>query len=124
MPLTGLLGPHSLTHEEVDAAVKKNVPGTFAVGIERDGRFYILKVSRSDSDLNGRLHDHVKIYDVFKYIETETAAEAFSRECQLYHDFMPRDNDYHPKCPEGMELKCPICEDEQLEPKKGWKSFI
>ncbi len=124
MPLTGLLGPHSLTNEEIDAHVKKNVPGAFAVGIERDERFYILKVSRSDADLNGRLHDHVKIYDVFKFIELATPEEAFNKECQLYHDFEPRDNDYHPKPPEGTEIKCPICEGEETEPKRGFKKFL
>jgi len=45
---------------------------------------------------------------MFSY--AESVKDAFEKECRDYHEFGGSDkldNEEHPKCPDGMDWKCP-----------------
>lgn len=110
MASSNLLGPYELTSNKVDAVVADKSIGAYALGTVKNGVFYIYYVGRSDQDLNKRLKQHVGNYDDFKFEYYDSAKAAFEKECHLYHDFKPRDNDIHPRRPTGSNWKCPVCE--------------
>lgn len=47
---------HPLTDEEIDEAVARRSPGSYALGYVDGGAFIAFYVGRSDSDVNARLH--------------------------------------------------------------------
>ena len=108
---SGLFGPHPLTHAGVDAAVKGIGPGAYALGyMNPQGGLTIHYVGRSDTDVNGRLKTHLpKKYTHFKYAFFPTAKDAYLKECRLYHDFSPPDNEIHPAAQENTYINCPVC---------------
>lgn len=110
MPNSELFGAYNLTTAGVEAAVKGVGPGAYALGtLKTDGMFYIDYIGRSDDDLASRLQAHVtKPYPHFKYGFYPSALAAFNKECQLYHDFKPKDNKVHPARPKGSNAPCPV----------------
>ena len=67
-------------------------------------------VGRSDDDLAARLQQHVALpYLHFKYGFLPSAAAAFNKECELYHDFDPPGNKVHPAKPKNSLLACLRC---------------
>lgn len=104
----GLYGPFPFTDDGVDANIRSTAPGAYALGKSSGGVFYISYVGRSDTDLNGRLHEHVGKYTHFKAAFFETPKDAFEKECNLYHDFGPPDNSVHPARPQGTNYRCPV----------------
>ena len=112
MASTGLHGPHPLTVEGIDAAVKGTGPGAYALGrTGQDDTFYISYVGRSDTDLNARLKQWAGKYSKFKYGFLDSPKAAFEKECYLFHTFgeTKLDNDVHPARPQGSGWKCPHC---------------
>jgi len=109
MAASGLTGPYPLTNADIDANVTSVSSGAYALGYTKDNTFYIDYVGRSDVDLAKRLKDHVGKYKRFKYGYFSTAKAAFEKECRLYHDFSPKDNDIHPARPSGSGWECPVC---------------
>lgn len=109
MPASGLKGAYPLTDEGIDNNVTQISAGAYALGRVTDDTFYIEYIGRSDADVNGRLHDHVGAYPKFKYGYFGSAKAAFEKECNLYHDFSPKDNKVHPARPTGANWKCPRC---------------
>jgi hypothetical protein len=111
MPNSGLHGPHSLTAAGVSSNVSGIGPGAYALGNTNEkGVFVISYVGRSDTDLAARLQQHIALpYLHFKYGFFPSAAAAFKKECELYHDFDPPDNKAHPAKPQNSLLACPRC---------------
>ena len=110
MPSSGLHGPHSLTANGVANNVQGLGPGVYALGKTVESTFVISYVGRSDDDLASRLQQHVpKHYLEFKYGFLPTMQAAFEKECHLYHDFNPPDNQVHPARPRGTNHGCPVC---------------
>ena len=109
MPSSGLRGPYKLSTTSVNLNVTCTSPGAYALGYTKNNTFYIKYVGRSDSDVNDRLKDHVSDYSQFKFEYYSTAKLAFEKECRLYHDFDPTDNDVHPARPRGKTWECPVC---------------
>lgn len=108
MANTGLRGPWSLTHEEIDRVVERVGPGAYALGTANDrGLLAVRRIGRSDKDLNDRLHDYVDKYDDFKCDFLPNAKAAYEKECNLWHDFKPQDNPNHPDKPDGTDYPCP-----------------
>jgi hypothetical protein len=110
MPSSGLNGPYDLTSNGVANAVTRSSAGVYALGKTENGAFHIYYVGRSDSDVAGRLQQHVvKWYPQFKFDYFSSAKSAFEKECHLYHDFSPKDNDVHPARPRDTNWICPAC---------------
>jgi hypothetical protein len=104
------LGPYALTSEIIDLVVIGKGPGTYILGhLNQNADLVVFRAGRSDVHLNKRLHDYVGMYKAFKYGFAPSAAEAFQKECRLYHDFSPPDNAIHPDRPEGANWTCPCC---------------
>ncbi len=110
-----MVGPYPLTVNTIDRIVTRMSPGNYALGYERDARFIVRYVGRSDSDVNSRLDDWVGVHEryvEFKFSYASSAKVAFERECRNYHDFTEKgklDNDCHPDAPEGASWRCPVC---------------
>jgi hypothetical protein len=107
MPSSGLRGPFALTSTGIDNNVTYTSPGAYALGRTKDSKFLISYVGRSDDDVNARLHDHEGNYEQFKFEYCKSAKAAFEKECTLFHDFSPPDNDVHPARPRGTDWQCP-----------------
>lgn len=108
----GLRGPFPLTAGGVDNAVYSVCAGAYALGKMLDGQnvFGVHYVGRSDTDVNGRLKQHVvEWYPRFFYEYYSSPKAAFEKECNLYHDFNPPDNKVHPARPVNTYWKCPRC---------------
>lgn len=113
MANSGLKGPFKLTSTEVDKNVRTNSMGAYALGRSQNGTFFIDYVGRSDSDLHGRLKQHIEKYTEFKFDYFPSTKSAFEKECNLWHDFDgPKnslDNKVHPDRPNGSGWQCPCC---------------
>ena len=106
----GLHGPYPLTDVSINSVVLGVGPGAYALGTA--GGFAgmtVQRVGRSDTDLNGRLHDPAGLYSSFEYGFFDTAEAAYRKECELYHREKPPGNPIHPDSPTGMGLSCHIC---------------
>ena len=100
IPQTGLRGSYTLDDETINRVVTRTSAGAYALGRVADNTFYVSYVGRSDSDINGRLHDWVDSYSKFKFEYYDSPKAAFEKECNLYHDFGEKetlDNDIHPQ---------------------------
>lgn len=106
-----MIGPYSLTADRIDAVVTKKQAGDYVLGpFNGDGKKVIVYYAgRSDADLPGRLKQWVGKYKAFAYYYASSPMDAFKVECELYHDFNPRDNSVHPARPSGSNWKCPRC---------------
>lgn len=109
-PATGLQGPYELTSNSIDRTVSLNKIGAYAVSTSTQDTFTVTYVGRSDSDVAGRLKKYVGTkYKRFKFDYFSTPKAAFEKECGMYHDFNPPDNEIHPDRPENSDWKCPRC---------------
>lgn len=110
---------YDLSIKTIDTYVEKNKIGNYALGYIEGDNFYVCYVGRSDSDLNGRLKNHInesEKYKCFKFSYAMDIREAYIKECKNWHDFGGKegalDNKIHPNKPEGISnIKCPFCED-------------
>jgi hypothetical protein len=110
MANTGLHGNYGLTNENIDRVVIGIGPGAYVLGNNTNqNSLSILYSGRADDDLAKRLKQHVGKYLFFQYGFTNTAQEAYEKECYLYHTFNPPDNKIHPACPAGLNLVCYNC---------------
>lgn len=110
MPSTGFTnGPYPLVEENVAVVVSKKSSGAYALGNSKSNGFHVQYVGRSDTDLAGRLRQHIGRYDESKCGYSSSPKDAFEKECTLYHDFSPVDNKVHPGRPEDANWKCPRC---------------
>lgn len=110
MSKSGLFGSYPLTSEKIDEVVVGVGAGAYALGYTENEIFNIQRIGRSDTNLNSRLHDYIGSHKRFKYAFYDNVESAFYKECHLYHDFTPDDNDIHPDKPNGTNYKCPVCE--------------
>ena len=112
MAALGMEGIFSLNAESIEKNVTQISAGNYALGHVKDKKFYVKYVGRSDSDVNGRLKQHVGKYKEFKYSYAKSAKAAFEKECQNFHDFGGEkylDNKIHPDRPKDSGWKCPLC---------------
>ena len=107
---SGLKGSFPLTVESIDKEVKFIAPGVFALGVlNEDGKFQMLYVGRSDTDVRRTLKGFVGKANRFKFEQFDDAEMAFKKECEIYHFMKPKANKVHPTRPATMEWKCPEC---------------
>jgi hypothetical protein len=104
-----VIGPLPMTRAIIEDKVASHSPGVFVLGITEERRgFDVAKVGRSD-DLKVSLADYLGKYAHFQYVYCLSELEAFEKECQVYHQFRPRDNKSHPTRRFGTDWDCPVC---------------
>lgn len=107
---SGLKGSFPLTAESIDKEVKFISAGVFALGVlSSDGKFQMLFVGRSDTDVRRTLKTFVGKANRFKFELYDDPEVAFKKECELYHFMKPKANKTHPARPAGMAWTCPEC---------------
>ena len=115
MPTLNMQGPYEFTRDEVDNQIRRHQIGNYALGkLNQYGDFVVHYVGRSDTDVNGRIKDHLQEwYTHFMFSYASSPKAAFEKECQNYHDFGESrllDNDVHPDIPSNSKnWKCPVC---------------
>ena len=115
MGASRLEGPYRLSYEGIEVAVRRASPGVFALGcLDREGRFSLSKVGRSDDDVRRELRNFIGSETLFKFAFARDARAAFLLECELYHRFRPQSNVLHPSRPERTDLTCPYCQGKPL----------
>jgi hypothetical protein len=117
-PLNAGLGkPMPLDEEtiqqEVDDSEGWSSASVFVLGGIRKGkdgkpRFQIRRVSHVDGDLAAELRKHIGSYKGFRFKFFRSTRNAYDRECQIYHDFKPRENIVHPIKPKNTKFTCPV----------------
>jgi hypothetical protein len=109
---TGLRGPFPFSKSSIEHEISNIVPGAFALGTIAENSFRVDYVGRSDTDLALQLLlllNHSDRYRKFFHRDL-TALEAYGKECQIFHEFQPPDNQaIHPKIIPGSSWSCPVC---------------
>ena len=106
-----LLGPFPLTQENITENVVEAdhqwSAGAFALGRLDEGRFFVRRTGRSDTDMAAKLVEYIGHYDAFKFRTYASTRRAYEKECRLFHDFKP--NNYHLLLSMGIKRFLPIC---------------
>lgn len=107
---TGLRGPFPLASDAIDEELADRCPGAYALGfIDNMGRFSITYVGSAGEDLKGKLRAHIGTASQFKFRHFADERQAFEKECEMFHHFMPSGNFLHPSRPRGTDWMCPRC---------------
>ena len=122
-------GPFALTLESVDEHVAPGRLGVYVLLQVEEGSadLVVVRVGRSDTDLNRRLKAYLSdpVYQLderyelvthFSFGFLETPQAAFETECVLFHDWQPALNEHHPGCPRGSEGRCPVRDEDACPP--------
>jgi hypothetical protein len=102
----------SFNAPSIDAAVKFQRPGVYALGYTSlYGNFVVERVGRSDVDLAARLKsdEYKGRFQQFKAAYSANAEAAFHDECELFHGFGGTGNPLHPARPAGKNHRCNHC---------------
>ncbi|MGY8999350.1 MAG: hypothetical protein ACKVIK_05470 [Rhodospirillales bacterium] len=99
--------------KEVDNSTDWSSASVFVLGGVRKGadgtpRFQIRRVSHVDGDLGIALRSHIGKFTGFRFKFFRSTHNAYDRECQIYHDFKPRENKEHPNRPKNTKFTCPV----------------
>ncbi len=108
-------GKFPLTSDSIDSTVSAS-PGAYVLVNSNNNAVY---VGRSDTDLNGRLKNHLPQNEENSWIKrsfttdyyfdvTVTAQEAYRLECEWFHKYRPNCNTAHP-AKAAYSWSCPIC---------------
>ena len=107
---TGLRGPFDLAADTIEEELVVNCPGAYALGfIDNLGRFSITFVGSSGEDLKSTLKERIGTASQFKFRHFAQPRQAFEKECEMFHQFMPVGNFLHPARPPGADWTCPRC---------------
>ena len=108
---TGLHGPFALVSDAIEEELVPNCPGAYALGFtDRLGRFSITYVGSAGEDLKNKLKGHIGTAQQFKFRHFAQQRQAFEKECEMFHQFMPTGNFLHPGRPSGTNWLCPKCQ--------------
>jgi hypothetical protein len=106
----GLHGPFALASDAIDEELVDNCPGAYALGYtDRLGRFSITYVGSAGEDLKAKLKGHIGTAALFKFRHFAGQKQAFEKECEMFHQFLPVGNFLHPSRPPGADWTCPRC---------------
>jgi hypothetical protein len=107
-------GPYRLEASAIDANVAKASVGNYVLGRQDSdtGEFVVDYVGRADSGVNAKLKSWIGKTDapLFMFSYAVSRRVAFAKECRLYHELSPPDNDAHPERLPGVDWTCPVCD--------------
>ncbi len=106
-------GPFKFDSKTIEEKVQEGKIGNYALGTaNHDGTMKnVAYIGRSDNNLKAELLARLKTHKHpnFKVSYASSPKEAYTKECQNYHDFDPPQNNIHPYAPVNSNLKCHIC---------------
>ena len=112
MPQSGLQGPYPLTETTILNLIVNaedwSSAAVFALGEVKNKKFLIRRVGHSDGDLANDLRHYLSTYGAFRFRFCGSTRKAYDKECQLYHQFKPKDNHKHPTKPKNTKFTCPV----------------
>ena len=107
MARSGLQGPYPFTMNAIKNLVVKaddwSSAGVFALGTLKDKQFFIHRVGHADGDLGKELQKYIGQYSAFRFRFYTSTRIAYDKECNLYHEFNPKDNLTHPIKPKNTK---------------------
>lgn len=110
MKSTGLGGPYPLSLEAIHAQTRGARSGAYALGyVDSRGRFCVTYVGSTDEDIQAVLLGCIGTAQHFKLQIYPSPESAFTKACELFHDFRPGGNLLHPDRPKGATWRCPRC---------------
>lgn len=98
-------GPYRLTGDQVTSWVPLPLPGVYL--LSDDGE-EMLRVGRCHDHMAACLKGWVGWYRLFWFDYALSPRAAYQRECELYHQHAPRDNQSHPQAPSRTRWLCPV----------------
>ena len=116
MAQSGLHGPYPLTENAIRELVVNAEDwcsaAVFALGFVKAKRFFIRRVGHADGDLAEELKKYIGEYNAFRFKFYRSTRSAYDKECEIYHEFNPKDNNEHPVKPKNTKFTCPkpFCE--------------
>lgn len=108
--MIAIRGPFLLNDRTVKQIILHARPGVFLLHTVPDGPPRYL--GRDDHDVRAKLLKWLgRSYRYFRFLYGETAAEAFRKQCELYHHHKRTlDNTRHPERPPGTDWRCALCD--------------
>ncbi|MBA4171802.1 MAG: hypothetical protein C0511_03890 [Hyphomicrobium sp.] len=107
---TELSGPYRLVYDEITFFVRTASKGVYMLGQQgQSNRFLVSYVGAGFTDVRSELLDRIGTASMFKLQLTPSADAAFSKQCDLFHQFQPSGNFVHPERPRGSSAQCPYC---------------
>ena len=102
--------PEYFPIEDVHSYVTQKSPGVYI--LSRDGKI-VAYVGRADVDIRSEIKQiacegYGYTYCFFEY--TSSLKEAYIKECEYYHKYLPPDNTHHPSAPTETDWRCPVKE--------------
>lgn len=100
-----LQGPFAI--DEVSVYVSGGAMGVYVLSSDGSEATY---VGRSDVDLQQRILQSTSEggYIAFWFDYATSPMDAYRYECELYHEYSPPDNLFHPAVPENTSWRCPV----------------
>lgn len=101
-------GPFVLSKPCVNMLVPPRLLGVFALSNSRDSLSVVKRAQTSACD---EIKSHFNQYKYFWFRLAATAREAFSIECEIYHEKLADDGNgnCHPSAPSSTGWHCPVC---------------
>lgn len=102
-------GPYLLRPLQVDISVPDRVGGVYCLAKKPR---QVAVVARAERNLREAIKSHWKEYEFFWYEPAISPREAYINQCYLYHRYCEcgsLEQNEHPKPPDKIEAKCPIC---------------
>jgi len=99
--------PLPLNSQVLEHGVNDQRVGVYMLGYG-NGEFHPVRVGRAE-DLRETLVAYIGQYDQFLYAYSTSDHDAFRRECRLYHNYRPKNNNSHPVRSRGATWDCPVC---------------
>jgi hypothetical protein len=110
-----LRGPYPLNAEQIDAVIRVNSCGNYAIGELEDRTHLFIPelVGRSDDDLANQIKRHIGQRTNWTHFMADYAPSpkaAYEKECKNYHHFKDQLwNMVHPSRPPNVDWICPDC---------------
>ena len=101
-------GPYLLRPLQVDISVPLRMGGVYCLSKTAKSVCFI---GRAEQNLRDKLKSHWPEYQFFWYDPSMSPREAYVNHCHTFHKHENNglESKEHPKAPEKLEIKCPVC---------------
>ena len=100
---------HTLNKDTLNSLNVGEVNGVYALLNKNSEVDYVGRSSNLKKRLLRQCVTYPHLYEKFAYFEFESSKEAYLLECNLYHNYNPKNNRNHPD-KQDASWSCPICD--------------